>query len=190
MLRVPEAEFFCAGGDVGLIHDSSALAIVGCRGREIHLMELFEMRPEKGQPLKLSRVMAGFAEVLQRYSLHSFMADGWVREPAREHSDEHGVTIEAAPEGNAGKVAVYLATRDAMREGRLHLGVHLRLRAQLRAMQSKPMSGGRMQITAPRRSGHGDLVSALVLAVWQASQPTESYALDDEYDDYIPKMRI
>jgi hypothetical protein len=167
-MHKPEAEGFFAGGDIGLVSDSSALAIVGVRGREIHLMDLLELRPERGRPLKLSNVIASFAERLESFGIRSFMADGWSREPAREYTDACGLTISAAPEGQAGKVAVYVATRDAMREGRLHLGMHLRLRAQLRSITSTPVAGGGLKISAPRRGGHGDLVSAVTLAVSQA----------------------
>ena len=162
-------EKFFAGGDIGLVSDSSALAIVGLSGRDITLRDLLELRPERGRPLKLSAVIASFAERLAVFGLRSFMADGWAREPAREYCTPLGIFIEQAPEGAAGKTAVYLATRDALREGRLALGVNLRLRAQLRSIVSAPTSGGGLKISAPRRGGHGDLVSALVLAVHSAT---------------------
>ena len=163
------AEKFFAGGDIGLVSDSSALAIVGLNGREITLRDLLELRPEKGRPLKLSAVIGAFAERLATLGLRSFTADGWCREPAREYTKALGIYIEDAPEGAAGKTAAYLATRDAMREGRLALGVNLRLRAQLRSIVSAPTSGGGLKISAPRRGGHADLVSALVLAVHSAT---------------------
>ena len=49
---------------------------------------------------------------------------------------------------------------------------HPRLEAQLRAVVSRPMPGGGYRITSPRRpdGSHGDLVSAVVLATWAASQ--------------------
>jgi hypothetical protein len=65
-----------------------------------------------------------------------------------------------------------------LREGRvvIHVrqlpdGMGARLLQQLREVQGKPTSGGGMSIVHPRWSqgGHGDIVSALVLALWQVS---------------------
>ncbi len=61
-----------------------------------------------------------------------------------------------------------------LREGRVRIhGLEFRERLlqQMREVQGKPTSGGGMSIVHPRWSqgGHGDLVSALVLALWQVS---------------------
>lgn len=178
-----------AGGDLGLTRDSSTLAIVATHGEDLALVELLECRPEKGAPLKLSEVIATFAGVLREHGLSSFMADGWSREPAREHATREGVAIEDAPAGRNGKTQAYLATRDALREGTLRLPNEARLRAQLRSIRARPIAGGSLDISAPRRSGHGDLVSSLVLAVWQARQGGP-VIYDTQWDAYIPKMRV
>ncbi|NUP10882.1 MAG: hypothetical protein HOW73_32965 [Polyangiaceae bacterium] len=172
-----------AGADLALVKDSSALAIVAAdmgdeEGEEDRpewvygLVALEEERPERGKPLKLSHVAGSFCRTIQKYGLRSFVADGHVREPAREYTDAAGVAVEAAPEGREGKFETYVLTRKLLNEGRLVLLDHPRLLAQLRAVRSKPMPGGGFQLTSPRRvgTGHGDLVSALVLAVWAASR--------------------
>lgn len=180
-----------AGGDLAQIGDSSALAIVGLEDGIIRLLEMIELRPKKGAPLKLSEIIATFAETLARHELGAFMADGHVREAAREHADKRGLAILDAPEGRKGKMDVYLATRDAIREGQLRLGVNLRLRAQLMAITSRPVPGGGLSISSPRRAGHGDLVSALTLAVWQARTAHQSTVrYDDRFDAFVPRMSV
>lgn len=178
-----------AGGDLGLTADSSALAVADEHETEIGIIDLVELQPEPGTPLKLSEVIELFAETLAPHGLRSFMADGWSREAAREHAEKHKVEIEAAPGGRQGKVDAYLATRDALREGVLGLPDNARLRAQLRSIIARPVPGGGLAISAPRRGGHGDLVSAIVLAVYQLRIAADLHL---EFDDSIemPRTRI
>jgi hypothetical protein len=160
-----------AGADVGLIKDSSAIGVVSCHANQFELLALEELRPKKGEPLKLSAVIAAFALVLRAHGLAEFLADGHVREPAREFADHEKIQIVGAPEGRAGKEQTYLLLQGLFREGRISLPDHPRLLAQLRAVVARPAPGGGFVFTSPRRAsgGHGDLVSALVLAVFAAS---------------------
>jgi len=160
------------GADVGLVHDSSALVGIGARARMLRLVTLIEKRPEKKQPLKLSEVVASFAVELRRYDASRFVADGHAREPAREWAAKEQIAIVSRPEGPTAKFDTFVAVREALRDRRLQLPRDARLLAQLRAVTAKPMPGGGWKLTSPRRAGqgHGDLVSALVLAVWAASQ--------------------
>jgi phage terminase large subunit-like protein len=81
-------------------------------------------------------------------------------------------TVTPAPE----KREAYVNAKTILHEGRLAMPVHPRLRQQLRDVVAKPMPGGGTQITSPQRpdGSHGDLVSALVNALWAATQTTES----------------
>lgn len=170
-----EGELLGFGADVGLVHDSSALVGVGARGpsaRMLRVVTVLEKRPEKKKPLKLSEVVADFATEMRRYRATSFAADGHAREPAREWAEQEKVQIIARPEGATAKFDTHVAVREALRDRRLTLPRHPRLLAQLRALTVKAVPGGGWKISSPRRvgQGHGDLVSALVLAVWQAER--------------------
>ena len=155
------------GGDLGLVSDSSALAVVAHDANIITLADLLEERPKKGAPLKLSAVLASFAAKLRAHDASSFFADGHSREAAREHAEKEKIRIEDAPAGNEGKWRTHLALQQAMKEGRFRMPDHPRLAAQLRSVVARPKPGGGFTISSPRRAGggHGDLVSALVLAV-------------------------
>jgi hypothetical protein len=170
VLRMPGA-VIGAAADLGLVSDSSAIAIVALIDGRFVLLELLEIRPRKGAPLRLSEVIAAFAAVMRAHGVTEFYADSHAREPAREWCDKEGIRLVGGPEGNAGKVSTYQALQSVFREGRMELPRHDRLLAQIRGIVSKPTAGGLLQISSPRRSGsgHGDLVSALVLAVFAAS---------------------
>lgn len=160
-----------AGADLGFVSDSSALAIVAGRGERLALIALEELRPGKGSPLRPSDVLARFAALAKEHHCREIVSDGHYAETAREHLHGHGISLGRGPEGAAGKVASYLELRRLFAEGRIALPKHDRLLAQLREIRSKPTSGGGLQVYSPRRpgGGHGDLVSALVLAAWALS---------------------
>lgn len=162
-----------AGADFGFRSDSSALAIVRRTedGRAFELAALEELRPGKGAPLLPSAVVASFATLARSYGCTWVMADSHYREAMREALAEHRLALAPAPEGQIGKAETYVRARVLLHQGALRLPKHDRLIAQLKEVISKPTPGGGLSLSSPRRSGgggHGDLVSALVLALWAA----------------------
>lgn len=173
------------GGDLGLVRDSSALVGCGALGATkplVRVVSIVERQPKKGEPLKLSEVIATFAGELRTFKETSFMADGHAREPAREWTARERVEIVNRPEGRDVKYSMFVALREAFRDRRMALPRHSRLLAMLRAVTLKPQPGGGWKITQPRRIGqaHGDLVDALALAHWQVR-----LGAGDEDDDLI-----
>lgn len=168
-----------AGGDAGLRRNSSALAVVAHRDGRFRLAALEELKPTPGLPLKPSGVVDHFAPVLADYRATVVTADAHERAELGLEFARHGVSVAHDP----GKVESYIFARKVLHEGRLELPDHPRLRRQLRDVVSKPQPGGGLTITSPRKAdgSHGDLVSALVLALWAAAhaQPLR----DDEPDD-------
>lgn len=160
-----------AGGDFGFRSDSSALLLVALRGKELHVFDGREERPEDGLPLKPSVTVARFAECIGKRCSY-LMADQHYREAIAEHLEEHKLVFAPAPTTPAD---TYVRARMLLREtGRviIHpLPFRDRLVQQMREVQGKPTSGGGMSIVHPRwsKGGHGDLCSALVLALWQLS---------------------
>lgn len=91
-------------------------------------------------------------------------------------NDARSIAIYAGPDGvNAGKP--FKALLDGLREGIVKLPNHARLKAQLKAVQGTPRPGVGQDytITQPEKKNagpggtmaHGDLVSAVVLALWR-----------------------
>lgn len=163
-----------AGGDFGFLSDSSALMMLALRDGILHVYAAIEERPEGGVPLKPSRTVARFAETIGGKCSY-VMCDGHNLAAILEHFEEHGLTYAPAPTTPS---ETHVRARMLLREGkvRIHrpnLGEELvqRLEMQMRQVHGKPTSGGRMSIIYPQwaKGGHGDLVAAFVLAVWQVT---------------------
>lgn len=167
-----------AGGDFAFRRDSSALAVTEALEQVYRLARLDEQRPARGIPLKPSAVASDFAGVLTAYGLGEVACDDHERAAVDAELVQHGITTCSLPTGQAGKAQTYTFTRTLLREGRLGLPAHPRLRRQLQAVTVRAMPGGGLAITSPRQAGggHGDLVSALVASVWHAAFGTHRIA--------------
>jgi hypothetical protein len=156
-----------AGWDMGLVHDSAASVIVHEEEGVYTVASIIERQPEPGAPLKLSEVCAEFESALQLQHCYQATADQYEFEASKEHLD--GIELLPAPTGIGGKTESYTLVRQLMREGRLRIPpCYVKLLAQLKEVVSKPAEQGKLRIWSPRsKSGHGDLVSALVNAIWQ-----------------------
>lgn len=166
-------DVIAAGGDFGFRSDSSALILVALRGSELHVFDGEEKRPDEGRPLKPSTTVESFATKVNGLCLY-LMADQHYREAIAEHLEAFGLTYAPAPLTPAD---TYVRSRMLFRESRviIHpLPFRDRLVQQMREVQGRPTSGGGMSIVHPRwaKGGHGDLVAALVLALWQVSGET------------------
>ena len=160
------------GADFAFKSDSSAIVVVQFDGTCYRVAEVMELRPRVGQPLKPSTVVGEFAKVANRHHSAWMMADAWYFEAVKEALGSAGLPVGLwpAPAGQTGKRDVFTLTKSLLHEGRLELSAkHTRLAQQLREVVARPTQGGGLSITSPRRSGsHGDLISALTLAVHAA----------------------
>lgn len=160
-----------AGGDTGFVKNSSALAIVERDDADearptFRLALLEERKPVPGLPLKPEVVAGEFADLFLPYGTREFVTDSHeVKDVADALLGKGCSVLSAPPPAEAFKVA-----RNLIHEGRFRAAPNPRLRAQLRAVTAKPMPGGGTQITSPKSpdGSHGDLVSALVRAIWRA----------------------
>jgi hypothetical protein len=77
------------------------------------------------------------------------------------------------PGGNAGKCEVFGRSREIIHADQLRWSEgHHRLTRQLREVVGKPLAGGLIAISSPRKRGdHGDAAHALCLALWASSFP-------------------
>lgn len=162
-----------AGGDAGFTKNSSALAIVeridGAKGTapRFRLVRLEERKPLPGMPLQPEAVTAEFASIFVPYGTRELVVDSHEIAKVRSALTAKGCSAVNAPT----PTEAFVAARGILHEGRFEAPANARLRAQLRAVVAKPMPGGGVQIKSPRSAdgSHGDLVSALVLALWKAS---------------------
>ena len=170
---------YAAGGDTGFVRNSSALAIIERLTAEptranptpaprFRLVRLEERKPTPEMPMQPKAVAHEFASLFTPYGTRELVTDAHELAEVRGALLEKNCTVVAAPD----KTEAYVAARNILHEGRLELPANARLRLQLRAVVAKPMPGGGVQIRSPKAAdgSHGDLVSALVNALWRASQ--------------------
>lgn len=158
------------GCDLGFTNDSSSIVVVQYDGTYYRTVYMDEKRPKPGQPLKPSEVLSDFASVAKRYGASGIVSDGYYKEALREALDSAKLYVINAPEGTTGKAKSYQRVRSCLHDGRVKLPdvkIGRRLREQAKLVTSKPAPGGTVTIRVPRKvgMGHGDLVSAWVLAV-------------------------
>jgi hypothetical protein len=165
------------GADWGFRRDSSALVVSQRDSKSVHTISaVLELRPTD-VPLVPSEVVRQFAKVAHSYRVEVLMSDAHYREAIAEWLLEHDLGLMPAPDGNSGKTKTYMQTRTLLHQGLIRLPDHERLLRQLRDVQARPQSGGGLTIDVQRQrvggrltGGHGDIVSAMVLAVWVAAR--------------------
>lgn len=172
-----------ASADWGFRQDSSALAVVQRDADMFEVSNLLELVPGD-KPLKPSDVVSQFAHAASMYDVEDIVSDGHYEEAIREHLNAHSLNLIRLPDGAGGKADTYQVARGLLNEGKVRAPKHERLLRQLREVISRPTSGGGVSIQSPRRkgAGHGDLVSALVGALWHASrlEPMREYRRTDK----------
>lgn len=159
---------YAAGADMGFRRNSSALAVVAYREGQVRLALLREMRPAPGVPLKPAAVVDAFASESKRFGAYEIRVDSHEREAVQVELARHGMTATHAAEGQIGKAEMFAHARRLLHEGQLELPDLPRLSQQLRDVVGRPLPGGGTSITTRGRTdgSHGDLVSALVHALW------------------------
>lgn len=171
------------GGDLALYRDASALAVVHRferGGGAYDVAELVERRPSKGSPLNLASVVGEFSGVAIRQRATTITADHHLLPIANSLMPE-GVALVPCPTGQQGKIEAFVSARDLFRAGVVRLPASATgLVTQMCAVTSTPSPGGGLLIRSPRRGGtHGDVVSALVLALFSAGRPDLSAAYNE-----------
>jgi len=168
---VDPGDTLCAGIDMGLAHDASALVVLKkVPDGGMRILDMLELKPAPNAPLKPSSVCREFAQRMQSVGCSYAVADNHYVETVREYLNEYELFLAPSPPHPEES---YIRTREMLREGRLRLPQHPRLLAQMKAVQAVPRPNGRIGMRLPRTAGgHCDLVSALVLAVWHLGGDT------------------
>lgn len=167
--EAPREGHVAIGGDLGLVRDASGFVAIHA-GDFYDVAELLEMRPQRGAPLKLSEVCASAAEFAGRHDARVIHVDHHALPAAVEHMPE-GYRLEPVEGGQDAKVERYTTVRNLLNEGRVRIPrSYTRLANQLREVLAKPMPGGGLHISLPRRAGvHGDVGASFVLGVHAAA---------------------
>ncbi|MEI9940366.1 MAG: hypothetical protein WDO69_24380 [Pseudomonadota bacterium] len=148
------------GYDPAYVRDAAEGVVVRTNGTAFEVVELFTRIPAKGKPLVPSEVDREFAELLVKHGGKAIATDQHYQESVRENVGRAGVWLVDVPGSNAGKVEVFAKSRDLIHNDQVRWSEgHRRLTRQLREIISKPLPGGLIHISSPRRRGdHGDAV--------------------------------
>jgi hypothetical protein len=159
------------GGDVGIAVDPSAFVAVQYFGGKAIVVDMFEMKPSKGAPNDLKRVLTRASEFAVRHDRRPVRVDHHNIEIERQTIAEHGLplALEACSESPADRDERFQAAADLVARGDLIIPRRFaKLAEQLARFQQARRVGGGYTYSVTRRGGdHGDLGAALLLALEQ-----------------------
>jgi hypothetical protein len=162
------------GGDFAFKRNSSALVVLDKNGRERVTLKVCEERVPGDKPLRPSVTIKDLIGIAAAHGCGGVACDLHYIESVREVTDDFTIALLDFPNDNEGIAQAYVRTRVLISDGLLDLSAAPELLIeQLKETTSKPTVTG-LAITNPIKEGrHGDLVSALVCAVWAAEHMHE-----------------
>jgi hypothetical protein len=155
--------------DTGFRRDACGLVILHWLDSKLTIGEVHEVKREPNSPpLIPSLVLGGFAAICEKHNVRHVGADLHYIETVREHMGH--LSLIELPDGNKGKIDMFTATRDALRDGNAVIpGPHRSLAKQLKQVNQRIGDSATIKLVSPRKEGqHGDLASAYCGAVWLA----------------------
>lgn len=172
-----------AGADWAFLRDASALVVLDILEPPAPTMPMPLMRTRlirevrnDGGPRDPNEVADSFAADLVRLEVESVMSDAHYRALVLHRMSARDIALLSAPVSPDDIAQAYSWTRTAIHSRRLLLEPSPRLRQQLVDVRMRPTANGQLRPDLKRKDGgHGDIVAALVLAVYQACK------LGDEY---------
>lgn len=165
-----------AGGDLAFRRDSAALVTLEGDGTLVRLTGAWEWVPGK-VPLRPNLVIAEAVAAARSKACDRICADLHYYDLFQEHTDKADIELIRFP-SEVDKIAkAYVEVRVLLAESKLDLSLARddqtvsKLIDQMKETTSRPLAAGGISIDNKRtKSGHGDLVSALVCAVYALSQ--------------------
>lgn len=162
-----------AGGDFAFRRNSSAMVALAQSGERVRV-EAAEERVPGIQALKPSVTIKDLAHIAMKKGADAIACDLHYIETVRETVEDLDIELLEYPSNENAKWFVRL--RVLLADQLIDLrGAPAKLIEQLKGVTGKPLDGGGMKITLKEEGdAHGDLVSALVCAVWALEQPAPS----------------
>jgi hypothetical protein len=159
-----------AGADFAFVHDASALVVVEQVEPGpiplVRVVALLEVRNDDG-PRDPVEVITRFARLARDSGCGEIMADTHYRELVVRILANEGIGHTAAPVTQDQIAASFFRLRNLVHARRIIMPNNARLKRQLKFVTTKPTGQG-ISIDQKREPGsHGDIVSALVCALWQ-----------------------
>lgn len=159
-----------AGADFAFRRNSSAMVALNVLGVRFEVRTVEERVPGV-RPLVPSKTITELCTIAEECGADSVACDLHYIETVRETTDALEMPLLEFPSDSDGIVKAYIRTRVLLAEGKLGLARAMpKLLQQLKETTSKPTQNGMTLSNKVVDGAHGDLVSALVCAVWAADQ--------------------
>ena len=177
-----------AAADLAFTGDSSALVIVG-RDRKQERLAVAVARswsPRPGAPLSFSAVLDEMADACLAYGVRALHIDQFSAAAATEHLQRRGVHAQVMATTAQSKSTMFLNLKQRIYEGQLELFERPDLLAELRRLETQTTPGQATVRIRRLGSSHGDLATALALAVSKArlAGGTQILVPHGHVDDY------
>jgi len=171
-----------AGADWAFQHDSSALAIVEADVERVRVVCLYEWRAGMGEDHEIQKqkrdpriIVPEAAALLRKHKCDTLMSDRHYEAYVDHELEDAEIGWVAAPVTPEEIYQSFFKLSMLLKYGKIDLSSPCvrtyakRLRQQMLRVKRKATSGGGDKIELSSADGsHSDLLSALVLAVWQA----------------------
>lgn len=159
-----------AAADLAFTGDSSALVIVGLDPNEdrLRLAVARSWSPRPGQPLSFGATLDEIADVCLAHDVRELHIDQFSSAAVIEHLRERGMRAVVEATTAQSKSAMFLNLKQRLYEGELELYEHADLLAELRRIETASTPGQATVRIRRLGSSHGDLATALALAVSKA----------------------
>ncbi len=170
LMEQPGRDEVCVGGlDLGLKHDASAFVIVAKgRASQLRVIKVRRWQAPKGGKLDLAIVEQGIADDAKLYRLHRVSADPWQASYLIDRLRKAGVPIFERHQNGSKLVEQCMSLVEAFTSGAITIPQHKELLAELQRARIEERSYGVRLIADRDRTGHGDIVSALSIALAEA----------------------
>lgn len=161
------SERIVAGGDFAFIRDASALVFVSERQGLFRVEHERVWRPSE-VPLRPNIVFSEAMSELDSMGVGVLCCDAHYLALVTEWADEEEVAVVNFPGSSDGIARAYIRVRVLLGANRIDLSLASQaLITELKETVGKPLAGGGMSVTHPRRAGsHGDLARSLVSAIY------------------------
>lgn len=156
---------FVAGLDIGLSQDATALVVIGKKSERYRLAYCRRWLPTKAKRVDLAEVEKEILEVHRRFKLRLLGFDPFQAEYLTSRLKKAKLSVEAVPFTGVRCTSMATMVLDCFASGSIDLYQQPDLLADLRRLRIVEKSYG-MKLESPRGpTGHGDLATALAIAL-------------------------
>ncbi len=172
----PREGSFCAGLDVGLVHDATALAVASCHYVDVPgsspivhviLEHVEEWRGSRAKPLELPTLLDRVSGTTRAFRRARVYHDAHEGSETDRGLRERGCVGEVVAMTPAAQTERFSLLADLIHSRRLHIPNHPELVKQLSGLRCTQLSSGFLRVQAAGNR-HDDLADAVALAVERA----------------------